>query len=81
MTDAIKLYVLILVWVTVALIQGNRDARKQKICLPVILQSYQSVWTEFSIVFRLIDLMNLEIILVRMISVQARELYIGGFVN
>ena len=58
MIDSSKVYILILVEVTLTFIQGCRCARKQQTYGPIISQNFQSIW----ILLYLVGLMNLMLI-------------------
>ena len=61
--DTIKLYILILVLLT--LTQGHRSARKQKLLRQLsIWQSFQSVWIEFDTLLRCVGAINLLLIFI-----------------
>ena len=57
MIDTVILYILILVWLTLTLIQGHRNG-KANTSAPIISQSFQSIWMEFGTVLRFVDVVN-----------------------
>ena len=59
MIDTTKLYILMLVYLTLTLIQGQGGARKQTAFVSVILYSFQWIWMECSVLLRFIGLMSL----------------------
>ena len=54
-------------------IQRHRSESKNS--LPIISPTFQSIWIEFGILLRLVDVMNLIIMLSCPFSIQGRELY------
>ena len=58
---------------TLTLFQGYRDARKQKLYAPIILQSSQQVLVEFVMLLWFVGLMNHA--LSHPVSIEGREVY------
>ena len=81
MLDPIKLNIFILVLFILTLIQGHRSARKQKISVAIVSQSFQSIWKEFGILLRLDDMINLKLSLSLPFDIQRREPNLAGFFN
>ena len=54
---------------------------KAEISVPIVSQSFQLIWIEFSTLLRFVNLMNLKFISSRPFSIQGREPYLCDFVN
>ena len=63
------------------LIQGHRSARKQKTSVAASSQSFQSIWVDFGIQLRLVDVMNLLHILCRPINIKETETYLRDLIK
>ena len=59
MTDCIVLYILILVWLTLALIQSDRSVRKQKTSALIISQHDQWIGMKCGVSLKLVVVMNI----------------------
>ena len=73
MIDAIVLHILMLVFLILTLIQGDRSATKATIFAPVISQSLESIWMELGLLIRLVGMMNLVFILSGPFSIQGEN--------
>ena len=67
------LYILILVYLTLTLIQGHRCVRKEKKSALIISQSFQSIWIESGLLSSLVSVANLMFILFRSFNILGRE--------
>ena len=76
MIDTTKNYTLIVVYLTLPLIQGHNDVRKQNLQHHLALEW---IWMEIAMLFRLVGLMNLILILSCLISFQDIHLKKKGF--
>ena len=59
MIDTVVLYMLILVWLTLTLIQYHRGVIKQKFLHQLISQSFQLIWMEGGLLMKLVYVMKL----------------------
>ena len=76
--DTVELYIFkvtCIFKVTWTFIQGHRSARKQKTAALVVSYSFQAIWMECDLLFRLVSMMNLLLILSPPSPFQVREPY------
>ena len=83
MIEAVVLYILILVWLTMTLIQDHRSAKckKAKPSVPITSWSFQSIWMEFGLQLRLVGVRNFMPILYCPFNIQGRKPYWYDFVT
>ena len=77
--DASELYILIYL-IDLDLDSRLQQYKKAESCASIILQSFQFIWMEFSILLRFVSVMNLILILSHPFNIQGREPYLCDFV-
>ena len=76
MINSFELYILILIWLTMIMIQHHVSVRKQNFNLQSSYEGFQSFWMEFGVLLRHVDLMNLILIVSCLSSSQEKEPYL-----